>query len=342
MIEELGIFKSSWVPTPKAPTLWAMRSLHGHLWTIGPYLRNVLRPAVPPPAQHFELWVPDARYDRVRLTGRYSLRPGADAIVVIVHGLGGSSASFYAHEAADAAMRAGFSSLRLNLRGADRRGEDYYHAGLTDDLEAVLRSPPLAGYRDIFLLGFSLGGHLALRYLALTPEPRVRGAAAICPPIDLARSAAEIDRRERAFYRNHVLRGLKEMYAQVSARRETPLPLAEALRIDTIRQWDECVVAPRHGFLGAEDYWAKASVAPLLGRIERPALVVSTERDPMVIAHTVRPALSAGTALRTVWLPRGGHVGFPTGLDLGLGMQGTVVDQAIGWLASARPDLREG
>lgn len=337
MTESLDFFKPS--RRVEGAKAWPMRALHGHLWTVGPYLRHVVRPAMPPPAAHFELFVPDPRFGRVRLTGRYARHPSSDALVVVIHGLGGSSASFYAHEAAAAAHRAGLSSLRLNLRGADRRGEDYYHAGLTSDLDAVLATATVRRYREVYLLGFSLGGHLTLRYVALGPDPRVRAAAAICPPVDLARSAAEIDRKERTIYRAHVLRGLKEMYAQVAERRETPIPLAEARRIDTIRAWDEYVVAPRHGFLGAEDYWAKASAAPLLPRIATPTLVVATELDPMVIGHTVRPVLIESGHLRTVWLPQGGHVGFPSGLDLGFGRPGTVLDQTIGWLRN--PDGSE-
>lgn len=63
--------------------------------------------------------------------------------------------------AARVAEAAGLDSLRLNLRGADRMGEDGYHAGLTADLAAALASPELADYRSVGVLGFSLGGHPA-------------------------------------------------------------------------------------------------------------------------------------------------------------------------------------
>ena len=89
----------------------------------------------------------------VRLTGRLTLEPGASGIVVIVHGMGGRTTSHYCLRAAAAARRAGFSSLRLSLRGSDREGEDFYHAGLTADLRAALTSPAVARHERVFILG---------------------------------------------------------------------------------------------------------------------------------------------------------------------------------------------
>jgi len=222
--------------------------------------------------------------------------------------------------------------LRLNLRGADRGGADYYHAGLTDDLEATLGSTALAGYQNILLLAYSLGGNMVLQYLAGNPDARVRAAAAVCSPIDLKGGARAIDRPRGMFYRRHVLSGLKEIYRNVARRREVPLPVREALRIDTIEQWDERVISPRHGFAGAEDYWAQTSACNVLGDIQTPTLFLATERDPMVPIDTVRPWLHNAPALRRIVTNRGGHVGFPKKMDLGLGTGGTVEDQIIQWM----------
>jgi predicted alpha/beta-fold hydrolase len=270
------------------------------------------------------------------LSGRLTRVGGSDTIVVIVHGLGGSATSYYARRAAAAAARAGIDSLRLNLRGADRRGADYYHAGLTEDLEAALKSEPLENYKDILLLGFSLGGNMVLRYLAGQPDPRVRAAAAICSPIDLERSARVIDQPRGAFYRRHVLSALKDIYRSVAARREVHLPLAEVARIDTIEQWDERIIAPRHGFAGAEDYWARTSSCKVLDDIRVPTLFLAAEHDPMVRIDTVRPWLQTASGLRSIITGRGGHVGFPHKLDLGLGHAGTVEDQVIQWLLAPK------
>jgi predicted alpha/beta-fold hydrolase len=101
----------------------------------------------------------------VQLSGRLREHPGATTLLLVVHGLGGSASSHYAIPAAVAADAEGISCLRLNLRGADRNGSDFYHAGLTADLRATVAGLP-ARYERVFLLGYSMGGHLALRYAA--------------------------------------------------------------------------------------------------------------------------------------------------------------------------------
>jgi uncharacterized protein len=222
--------------------------------------------------------------------------------------------------ATHAAQAAGLGCLRLNLRGADRSGDDFYHAGLTADLDAALASDELREIERIFVLGYSLGGHLVLRYATGGPDPRVRAVAAICAPLALDASATAIDRPERWIYRQHVLRGLLEIYQSVAARRRVPLPLTAARRIRTIRDWDHRIVAPRHGFESAEHYYTEVSVATRLAALKVPALLVQAEHDPMVLAETVRPALAAASQhLEVHWVETGGHVGFPRDLRLGSG-----------------------
>jgi len=309
-------------------------NLRGHFWTLAPFLRQKLVPLGAPESTEWETSLEDRVVGTLSLHGHLSNSGACDTLVVILHGLGGSATSYYTLRAAQAAARAGLDSLRLNLRGADRRGEDFYHAGLTDDLEAALRSKALESYDRILLLAYSLGGNMALRYLAGDPDPRVRAAATVCSPIDLGKSAREIDkpRLDRALYRLHVLGGLKEIYQEVASRRHVPLALPEAMRIDTIERWDEEVISPRHGFAGAEDYWAKTSACHVLGDIKTPTLFVATERDPMVPIDTVRPWLANATTLRRVITRQGGHVGFPQKVDLGIGSRGTVDDQIIQWM----------
>ncbi len=304
----------------------------GHFWTLGPFLRHNLLPPRVPDWRRWETSLDDRVVGTLRLSGRLTERGAADTIVVIVHGLGGSATSYYARKAARAADDAGIDSLRLNLRGADRVGADYYHAGLTEDLAAALRSRALEGYENILLLGYSLGGNMILRYLAGEPDPRIRAAATLCSPIDLEAGARAIDRPRGFFYRHHVLNGLKEIYRNVAKHREVPVPLREALRIDAIELWDERIIAPRHGFAGAEDYWHKTSACHVLDQIQTPTLFIAAERDPMVLIDSVLPWLQNATTLRRIVTSHGGHVGFPQRVDLGLGTKGTVESQIIQWM----------
>src|SRR5262249_41613266 len=103
----------------------------GHAWTIGPWLRHKLRPDSAPPSQPWSVVLEDRRMGSIQLTGR--LRHRSSSLLLVVHGLGSEIDAPYVVAAARAAESAGLSCLRLYLRGADRKGEDFYHAGLTVD-----------------------------------------------------------------------------------------------------------------------------------------------------------------------------------------------------------------
>lgn len=312
-----------------------LRALSGHLWTVGPFLADAVRPPREPSARPWETCLDDPRVGRVRLTGRLHVPDRARALLVVVHGLGGSVASSYMIRAAHAAAAEGLATLRLNLRGAPRDGEDIHHAGLTADLVAALASPELARFEQVLLLGYSLGAHLVLRYSSEEHDHRVRGFAAVCAPVDLDRSAQEMDRASRLPYRRHLLRALVEIYASVHLRRPGPVTVAQARTIRTLREWDTRVVAPRFGFDSAEDYYRRASVAPRLGGIERPTLIVQAAHDPMVVAESARSPLERASANVDVrWVDRGGHVAFPNDVSLGVAGPLGLEPQIVRWLAT--------
>ena len=308
--------------------------LGGHLWTITPNFRHRLRPQKPPRAEPWSTTLEDPRIGTIALQGQLQLPDPKADLVVLVHGLGGSPDSQYIIQAAHAATRAGLGCLRLGLRGTDRSGVDFYHAGLTQDLSAAIASPALAEVRRIYLLGFSLGGHTSLRFALAPSDRRVRAVATLCAPLDLHAGSRAIDRANAWPYRRYLLNGLLEIYERVAARRSVPTPLAIARRIATMREWDAKTVVPRFGFTSADDYYSSMSVGPQLQRLALPALIVATKQDPMVPATTLRPYLEIPPPAVTVrWMPRGGHVGFPRHSSLDLDdPRGTVLDQIFAWL----------
>src|SRR5262245_30035119 len=183
-----------------------------------------MRPRLAPPAEPWSVVAADPQLGSVRLRGLLRERPGSDTCVLVVHGLGGTTATHYCVQAAQAVEAAGFSCLRLALRGADRDGEDFYHAGIAADLEAAVASPALRRYQRLLLIGYSLGGHVALRYALAPNDPRVRAVAAICAPLDLELGARHIDAPAAFIYRRHVLSGLNAVYAAVARNRPVPTP----------------------------------------------------------------------------------------------------------------------
>jgi predicted alpha/beta-fold hydrolase len=308
-------------------------SLAGHYWTIVPSQAHRVAPRAAPAAEPWSTVIEDPQIGPVTLRGALRDSNSADACLIVVHGLGGSIDAHYCVQAAEAAERAGLACLRLGLRGADRCGEDFYHAGLAADLQAAVASSALARFARLYVVGYSLGGHMSLRFALAPGDSRVRAVAAVCAPLDLELSAQAIDRPGAVLYRRHVLSGLNEIYAAVARNRDVPTPLPRVLRARTIREWDGLTVVPRHGFGTVDRYYAEMSAGPRLAELEVPALLVQSTPDPMVPPWTYEPHLLApAPRLQVQRLAAGGHVGFPRRVSLGQAEPAQLEDQVVRWL----------
>jgi uncharacterized protein len=293
-----------------------LADLHGHAYTIGPrflYGRGLTAPPTKP-------WRTTCTEQgrSITISGLYSEHEAADTLVIVMHGCGGSPTSHYAVLAAHYFYARGTSVLRLAWRGADLDGEDIYHAAQTADVHAAIACPTFARYRRIWLLGYSLGGHCCLHVAHETREPRVSAVATVCPVLHLMQTNAAIDAPERLFYRRYVLGGLRASYLAYAARGNDTAVVPHVRKASTFRAYDALTVVPRYGFASVDDYYTRACASQIVGRIEKPTLVVSARRDPMLpwqIAEAVRPSFSSAITFR--WAERGGHAGFPRDLDLG-------------------------
>jgi predicted alpha/beta-fold hydrolase len=163
--------------------------------------------------------------------------------------------------------------------------------------------------------------------------------AAVCSPLDLDRGAQHLDGLGALVYRRHVLSGLKAMYGAMAQRRSVPTPLSEVLAVNTNREWDALTVVRRPGVGTVDRYYAQCSAGPALRQVALPALLVQNAQDPMVPWWTYRDHLEharghAPFELR--WLPAGGHVGYPVGIDLGERGPRGVEAQVLEWLLRQR------
>lgn len=326
-----------------AGRLPSTHGLQGHYWTIRSHLAAAYARA-PAPERPWRGAVNDPVLGAVPLSGLWQPVPGSRRALIVVHGLGGQAESPYLGAVTHAAQAAGMSTLRLSLRGAARDGADLYHAGSWQDVAAAAHSPELAEYPELSLVGYSLGGHVALSYAVNASDARLKSVAAVCPPLDLALGALEFD-RAAWIYRRHVLRALKQMFRAV-LERHGPVPPYERIawrdvaRVERIVDWDQLVVAPRHGFRDAFDYYRRTSVGPRLPELPCRTLIVSAEHDPMVRFSTLAETLEAftrsgalaSTPLVVRRLRRAGHLGFPSELDLGFGSAPGIAPQLVSFL----------
>jgi len=327
-----GLHHSGVVPAMSV-LVRARETVLGHVATVTGFALGALKPVPAPAGEPFVVTLKDPIVGAIPIHGEIA-NPTSPSLVVIVHGLGGNITSPYAVRAARWAVRSGHAALRVHMRGANGDGSDLYHAGLGGDLAQILASPALARYERIALIGYSMGGHIVLRHAADSPrDPRLIGAVAICPPIDLERGTRAIQRVDRRPYQAYILRHLRMQLEQVRARHPGRVSDVELAAIRTIRDWDELVICPRFGFRGLAAYYGQESVGPSLSTLSVRTLMVVADRDPMIAFDTVEPWIArVSDAVTVVRKQRGGHVAFPRDVGLLESRGGPMEQEILRWI----------
>lgn len=243
---------------------------------------------------------------------------GANRIVIISHGLEGNSTRAYILGMAKKFYDEGFDVIAWNYRGCSgeiNRQKIFYHSGATYDLDTVVRHAIALGYEKIFLIGFSLGGNLTLKYLGENGDgvpPQLQGAVTFSVPLDLHASCIQISRRENKIYANRFLRGLKKKI-KLKAKKYGELNVRLLKDIHTLASFDDYFTAPLHGFENALDYYLKSSALQYLNQITRPSLIVNAKNDPFLSKECYPAEMLHDHPMVFFESPkRGGHVGFPS------------------------------
>lgn len=256
----------------------------------------------------------DGSGDRLAATAHGEIR-GADPVVVLIHGLGGCEDSDYVRASAATLGRRGFPVVRLNLRGAGASRPTcrfQYHAGRTPDLGDALTA--LRRDHDVssfFLVGYSLGGNMLLKFLAeLGAAFPIVGAASVSAPIDLEAACRRIHERRNYLYHRVMLDRIRDE-ARENGAELTDRERRAVAEVRTILEFDEQFVAPRNGYASARDYYADNESRRFLSGIGVPTLVVHALDDPWIPDEAYRSFdWSCNSNLVPLLSHGGGHVGF--------------------------------
>lgn len=248
-----------------------------------------------------------------RLQAVLTPAPQRRPLVVLIHGLTGSEASIYMLVSARHFRRLDCAVLRLNLRGtgpsrATCRG--HTHAGRSDDLrDALAALDPALMAGGLYLVGYSLGGNLLLKFLAEhTAAFPVAGAATVSAPIDLAATSRHLLRPRNRPYQRWLLAKMKRN-TLTGALDPAERRAVEGAR--TVYAFDDGFVAPHHGFGNAERYYAACAARNFLGAVRVPTLLIHARDDPWVPAAAyLDHDWQATPSLTPALLPHGGHCGF--------------------------------
>lgn len=237
-------------------------------------------------------------------------------LIIISHGLEGNSERAYVKGMVRTCNMAGYDALAWNYRscsGEPNRQLRSYHSGATDDLARVINHAAGTGrYREICLVGFSLGGNLTLVYLGKDiVNPMVKKAAVFSVPCDLKGASMVLAKPANKFYMKRFLVMLHEKIKAKMAVMPGEIDDKGFENIKDFKDFDDRYTAPINGFKNAFDYWEKCSCKQFIKDIRIPALIVNAKDDPC-ISDSCSPVKEAAENPRVVLeMPEsGGHVGF--------------------------------
>ena len=249
--------------------------------------------------------------------------PSADdrKLLVLFHGLEGSSQSHYARSLMAFGSRRGWRGLVVNFRGCSgetNRLPRAYHSGDSAEVDWILRRLKARDPRsEIYAVGVSLGGNMLLKWLGEAGGDAgaiLERAAAVSAPVDLSAAASVLDfGHRRALYTRRFLVSLKrKMLAKIS-QHGLNIDAAEILVCSTFREIDDLYTAPIHGFKDADDYWTRSSSKPWLQQIQIPTLLINARNDPFLPASALPHNGEVSDSVTLDFPNVGGHVGFVSG-----------------------------
>jgi predicted alpha/beta-fold hydrolase len=245
-------------------------------------------------------------------------RRQTDRLVVLCHGLEGSTRASYMKGMVRVFNRAGWDALGINFRGCSgtpNRQLRSYHSGATDDLATVLRHVrQVSRYATIGLIGFSLGGNLVLKYLGEREydlDAAIRWAAAVSVPCDLKAGAIAMARPACRIYMYRFLRTLCAKTRNKALKSDGWLRAEDFRGLRTFREFDDRYTAPAHGFRDAEEYWQRCSARFFIDRIRISTLLINARNDPFLAPECYPVSQARRSARFYLEIPAtGGHVGF--------------------------------
>ncbi|WP_299052942.1 alpha/beta fold hydrolase [uncultured Polaribacter sp.] len=244
---------------------------------------------------------------------------GSKTLVLLIHGLEGSSNSRYMASTSNHLNKIGFDTVCFNLRGCS--GEDNlllstYHSGKTDDVDFIVKNLiENYTYKNIIIVGFSLGGNLTLKYIGEQGNkisPIVKGAIAISVPIDITSAEKEMDKFKNKFYIEMFFKTMKNKLIEKAAKFPTyNLDKEKLSKATKFKHLEYLYTVPVFGFKNPEDYWQQASAKPYLNTIARPTLLINS-KDDTFLSKECFPYQEAKNSNYFFFeaTKYGGHVGF--------------------------------
>ncbi|WP_029038131.1 YheT family hydrolase [Salinimicrobium xinjiangense] len=248
----------------------------------------------------------------------WSYSPGKTSrVLVIIHGLEGSSKRPYVTGIAKHFTENGWDVAAVNLRGCSgelNRKFKSYHAGATGDLDQVVRHIlKRSKYDQLAFNGFSLGGNLMLKYLGEKRElpKQLKAAVVVSVPCDLHGSLKQLQKKQNFIYAKRFLYKLREHLSLRAEQFPGQLSREKIAACDTLLDIDNLYTSRAHDFENALDYYEKNSSLHFLENIKIPTLLINAQNDGFLSPDCYPIDTARENPHFHLEMPNyGGHVGF--------------------------------
>ncbi|UOO82462.1 alpha/beta fold hydrolase [Uruburuella testudinis] len=299
-----------------SPPPYRLPPLNSPRWLVGGNLQTLYAKSLqaPPPPYRRELLPDSTGQTLVAYDFLDSTNPEAP-LVVLFHGLEGSSHSHYAVALMNAVAARGWHGVVAHFRGCGgvpNTAPVYYHSGDSREIDFMLRTLA-ARYPTIYAAGVSLGGNALAKYLGEQGRHAIPlAAAAVSAPIDLTAAGTRFDKgRTRLLYTRYFFNTLLPKARTFNFHTEA---LAHC---KTLSDFDNVFTAPLHGFKDAADYYRRASCKPFLPGVEKPLLLLNAVNDPFLPPEALPSQQEVSRHVTLLQPANGGHVGFVSGKGRG-------------------------
>ena len=317
----------------------------GHLQTIWPALWSRRFDAAPPLWRRERWATPDDDFVDVDFCEAPSAQT-ARPLLILFHGLEGSSSSHSSQAFADWGLQHGCDIAVPHFRGCSgslNLAPRAYHSGDHEEVDHLLRKfkqQASAQNRPcVVAAGVSLGGNALMRWAGeqgQAAQQVVQAVASICSPLDLTASGHAIGKGfNRHVYTRMFLHSMKPKAMAKLKQHPGLFDAQKVMAAKDLYEFDDVFTAPLHGFKNTDDYWQKASALQHMGNIAIPALALNAKNDPFIPSYSLPTPDKVSTHV-SLWQPdEGGHVGFASGFLPG---HLKAMPQAVGqWLLQHIP-----
>lgn len=286
---------------PFKPAWWAW-NVHVHTIVASQFSK-----VKKPPHQRIEIDTPDGDFLEVDACIQDTDKP----VLALFHGLEGSTDRYYIANLMGELKQAGFSSVALNFRGCGSRMNNrprFYHSGETKDYRTFFKwTSETFPDKEIYAVGFSLGGNALVKYLGEEgSQSRASRAVAVSPPYDLKEGSLRLNQGFNRIYEINFLNTLVQKLEKKRQKMDMP-----EFNGSSIYEFDDQVTAKLHGFKNADDYYYQCSSKHFYGDVKTDLLVIHSKEDPLCpFEFAPFSVMEANSYIQTCFTEEGGHVGF--------------------------------